>query len=533
MTEPRANLLAPSLEAACSLWADRPAITFRDRTISYAELWAQIDALGRAYQRLGVQRGDRIVCQLRNCPEHIVAIGAAWQAAAIHAGTDNDLTGRELAWLVDNTRASVLVYQPPFRAEDPRAAVRDVQLTRPETLVVLHEAERDEGGQIALPALLEMGAGLSPLSPEERRTLGPDDTALLLLTSGTTGKPKAVMETLPACWAKMQFFTDAFRPGPDDVMLLFLPIAHVFGLRLALLTLLSGGRLVLMDRFSPEAALGVVAAEGVTVLPGMPTHFRLLLGALDPDRHDVRSLRWAVSAASALPRELVEEIYGRLAGDLLYVYGCSENFTTLTTDREEILRGSVGKTVFRAPEGEPPDGTVRIVDPNDHTTPLPPREVGEIAFGARRPVHYWRAPDTATDGWYYTGDLGRLEEDGSLYVIGRLKELVNRGGLKVAPSEVEVVLADHPDIVDAAIVGRPDPVLGESICACIVPGDDGAPALVELRLYLGRYLARHKLPDELCVVERIPRTKIGKVDRPALLASVMTQGGPCERLRPR
>jgi acyl-CoA synthetase (AMP-forming)/AMP-acid ligase II len=340
------------------------------------------------------------------------------------------------------------------------------------------------------------------------------------------------METLPACWAKMQFFADDFRPGPDDVELLYLPVAHVFGLRLAMIALLSGSRLVLAERFSPQGALRLVDEERVTVLPGMPAHFTLLLDALDPEKHRVDSLRWAISAASTLPRALVDRIYEQLEVKLLYVYGCSENFTVSTTEPDDIRRGSVGARVFRGPDGTPPDGRVAVLEPGE-VTPLPAGTVGEIAFGAARPVRYWRDPDAAVDGWYRTGDLGRVDPDGRVYVLGRLKELVNRGGLHVSPSEVETAVRQHPGVSDSAVVATPDPVLGEAICACVVPAGDGPPPpdLAALREFLSPVLARHKLPDELCVVHVIPRTKIGKVDRPTLRATVLAGGLPHERWR--
>jgi len=496
--------------------------------MTYAELWDRVEALARSYRRLGVRPGDRVLCQLRNCPEHVIALNAAWACGAIHAGTDNDLTGPELSWLVDRIDASVLVFQPRPASPDPLAPVHAVHDARPGATVVLHEAPPSGGGEASLAELLGAEPGAPPMEPAYP---SPEETGLLLLTSGTTGRPKAVMETLRGCWAKMQFFADAFLPGPDDVHLLFLPMGHVFGLRLSMLALLSGGRLVLLDQFSPSEAARLVSEEQVTVLPGMPTHFALLLDALDPAHHDVSRLRWTVSAAASLTRGLVQRIYDTLDAEMLYVYGCSENFTTLTTDREEILGGSVGRVVFAAPAGEPPTGTLRVVRPDDHT-PLPPGEVGEIAFGARRPVHYWRAPDTAVDGWYYTGDLGRIDPDGRVYVLGRIKELVNRGGLKVSPTEIEMAAARHPAVADAAVVGTPDPVLGEAICLCAVPSGDGRPGLAELRSFLGESLARHKLPDELALVEAIPRTNIGKVDRPTLAAAVAAAGGPTERLRP-
>jgi acyl-CoA synthetase (AMP-forming)/AMP-acid ligase II len=525
--------LAGSLREACERWPDRPAMTFRGTTtVTYGELWGRVETLAAYYRSIGVRPGDRIVCQFRNCPEYVVVVAAAWECGAIHVGTDNDLTGPELAWIVERTEASVLLFQPWSDAGDGLDSLGDVRRASPQTTVILHEVCPEHEGHACLWELLEQ-APPADQPPPGAPPVGPDDLAVLHLTSGTTGHPKAVRETLAGFWSKMQFFADAFHPGPDDVMLLYLPMGHVFGVRLGLMTLLTGGRLVLMERFSPSLALQVIAKEGVTVLPGMPTHLNLILGTLDAGDHDVSSLRWIVSAAATLPRGLTERIYADLGGEILFVYGCSENFTTLTVDRDQILAGSVGSTVFSGPEGTPPDGTIQAVDPLDHTA-LPAGEVGELAFGARQPVRYWKAPDAATDGWYYTGDLGRVDPDGQVFVLGRLKELVNRGGLKVSPTEVEAMAVRHPGVADAAVVGTPDPILGEAVCLCIVPAaGEVAPGIDELRDFLGQSLARHKLPDELAVVDEIPRTVIGKVDRPVLVASVVADGRLRERVRRR
>jgi len=524
------STLEPSLRQACERWPDRVAITFRGTTtITYRDLWRRVEALAAYYRSIGIRPGDRIVCQFRNCPEYVVVVAAAWECGAIHVGTDNDLTGSELAWIVDRTEAAALLFQPWSDAGDGLNALGDVRRARLQTAVVLHEVCPEHEGHACLQEVLD---AQPPQAQPSGPALGADDPAVLHLTSGTTGHPKAVQETLPAFWAKMQFFADAFDPGTDDVMLLYLPMGHVFGVRLGLMTLLTGGRLVLMERFSPGVALRVIAAEGVTVLPGMPTHLNLILSALDGSDHDVGSLRWVVSAAATLPRGLTERIYEDLGAEILFVYGCSENFTTCTVSRDEILAGSVGSTVFSGPEGSPPDGTIRAVDPLDHS-PLPPGEVGELAFGARHPVRYWKAPDAATDGWYYTGDLGRVDPDGQVYVLGRLKELVNRGGLKVSPTEVEAVAVRHDGVADAAVVGTPDPVLGESVCLCIVPAGAPPPTLAELRDFLGQSLARHKLPDEMALVDEIPRTVIGKVDRPALVALVVADERPRQSVRRR
>ena len=524
-------VLAPSLDAACRRWPERTALSFSGRSMTYAELGDKVRRLAGAYRRLGIKAGDRIVCQLPDCPEHVVAIGAAWACGAIHVGADNDLTGEELSWLLGYTDAAALLYQPRQDRDDPLCDLRAVTEACPKTRMIFHNWEPGSTDipHEVLSELLDSGHDALPSGVPQ---LGPDDTAVLFLTSGTTGKPKGVMETLPVYWSKMQFFTDAFRPGPDDVHLIYLPISHVFGMRLALLGLLRGGRVVLMDRFSPRRALGLIADERVTVLPGMPTHLTLITNELDKGGHDVTSLRWVISAAANLPPVLVEQVYGKLGADLLYVYGCSEGFTTQTTDREEIASGSVGNWVFKGPEGTAADGSVVVLDPDDGT-PVAPGEIGEIAFGSRVPVQYWRRPPVATGGWYHTGDLGRIDAEGRVYVLGRLKQVVNRGGLKVSPGEVELSLVRHPKVADAAVIATPDPVLGEATCACIVPSDGEPPDLAELRSFLGTSLARHKLPDELCLVESIPRTQIGKVNRPALDTLVVDGERPRQRLRPR
>lgn len=522
MTRP---VLAASILAACERWGPRPALTHRGHTLTYRELGQRTAALAGAYQSLGIRPGDRVVCQMPTCPEHLIAAAATWACGAVHVGADKDLTGPELVRLVDRTGARAVVYQPPPDLAEPQTTLRMVRDTRPAPVVIVH-GHRPDGDAHPLADLMADPPSDPPPSPERGQ-----DTALLLATSGTTGRPKLVRETLPALSAKMAFFAEAMSCGPADVHLACLPLAHVFGLKLSLMALTTGGRVVLQDRFSATDALRLVGEEQVTVLPGTPTHLTLVVDAFDPDRHRSDSLRWAVTAAAPLPTGLVDALSERLGVRLLYVYGCSEGFLTRTTDTGEIRRGSVGQTVFRGGEQAPPDGSVRILHP-DTDEPVPPGEIGEIAFGTKTPVRYWDQPPEATDGWYRTGDLGRLDEQGRLFVCGRLTEVVNRGGLKVAPREIEAALNRHPQVADCAIIPTPDAVLGEAICACVVPAGRQVPTLTAVRGFLRRELARHKLPDELCALEAVPRSPIGKVNRPALTASVVDDDLPREKLRP-
>lgn len=504
-------------------------MTHRARTLSYGELWEQILALSGAYRALGIRPGERVVCQLPTSPEHIVAAGAAWACGAIHVGAHKELTGPELAALVGRTQAAGIVFQPPPGAADALAPLRAVRAAHPDTAAIVH-GHPPQDGEHALSELLRVAPAPAPAPVRG----GPEDVDLLLLTSGTTGESKAVMETLPALWAKTRFFADVVGPEPDDVHLMYLPICHAFGLKLTLMALASGGRLVLADQFSAVDALRLVGEERVTILPATPTHLALLLRDLDPGLHRVESLRWAVCAAAPLAPDVIEGVYDRLNAELLYVYGCSEGFLTQTADRDEIRSGSVGTQIFRSPDAAiPPDGSVAILD-HDRDLPLAAGEVGEIAFGSSRAVRYWGEPLPAGDaGWYRTGDLGRLDERGRLIVSGRLKQVVNRGGLKVACGEVEAALARHPRVADCAVIPVPDAVLGEAICACVVVRGTRPPTLGDVRAELAERLARPKLPDELCVVDSLPRTTIGKLDRAALATLVVEGNLPRTRYRPR
>ena len=522
---PGVAAIAPTLEAACMRRPGDPAITFAGSTTSYGGLWDQVVALASAYRRLGIGAGDRVICALRSCPEHLVALGAAWAAGVIHVGAHQDLTGPELASLVQRTGASAVIAQARADAADTEALLGQLREASPAVITIVHGT--DHGTAVELAPLLRGSAPVGARSEEPQRT------AALFLTSGTTGQPKLVVESMPALMAKVQFFADEVQPASHDVQLMYLPLCHAFGLKLALMTLLSGGRLVMLDRFTPREALALVTDEGVTLLPGTPTHLALLLAALDPARHRVGSLRWVITAAASLPRPVAEQVYDRFAVKIFSVYGCSEGFLTATADHHHVLCGSVGQRVFRGPPGTAPSGSVTVLDPDTHV-PLRPGEMGEIAFSAATPVRYWNEPDAATDGWYHTGDVGRLDRHGWLYVLGRRKELVNRGGEKVAPGEVESALVGHPSVADAAVVGTPDPVLGEAICACVTPAASSPPpTLEELRGFLAARLARHKLPDELCVLEQLPRSPTGKLDRPALFNLVSGSDLPRQRHRPR
>lgn len=518
------DTLAGAIEATCTRFADRPALVSSDRSITYGELWHASGCLAAAWRRLGVGPGDRVVCQLPNCPEHLMTALATWRCGAIHVGTDMDLAPPELAWRVERTDAALVV-----ASTKPRRA--DAGLGGPDALTRLRAA--DPGVPVVVAGPDPGGDGCTAISdlleqpnPGEGREPGPapEDRALIFFTSGTTGAPKGVVRHHGELLRGWSASGRRLEVRPEDVHLAQLPMAHGFGFGMAVVALLTGGKLVLQERFSAEQTLQLISKERVTVLHGTPVHFTLLTEALEPARHEVSSLRIGRASAARFSRGVLERVFERLGMDLELLYGCSEGLGWATRDRQDMLAGSVGR---------PPPDVVRVV--NHHRQSLLAGELGEIACRKFRPVDYWGEPEAGADDpdWYFTGDLGRVDADGRLFVLARIKQQVNRGGLRVSPGEVEEALSRHPGLDDVAVIGIASPVMGEILCACVVPLE-ASPTLPELRAFLRPHLADHKLPERLTVLPAIPRTSRGKVDHQALLTQVLQLGcheGSAERRR--
>jgi acyl-coenzyme A synthetase/AMP-(fatty) acid ligase len=373
---------------------------------------------------------------------------------------------------------------------------------RPDTVVILagDDVPATAGVHSREDLINDGDVKLTPTRP------GPRDVAAIFFTSGTTGRPKGplgIHGPLAEVWHGLGA---ALGCGPNDVHLAQLPLAFGFGMQMAAIALFTGGCLRLMPRFSVSETLEVIERDGVTILNGTPAHFNLLLKHPASKTHDCSTLRTGVGSAASFPPALLRRVLDELKMQLLLLYGSSELLYVCTSDRDDLLRGAVGR---------PTPGQLMVVAP-DHT-PCPIGELGEIAFRVRWPVRYWKEPDAGRNqgDWYYTGDVGSLDDDGRLYVLGRVKHQINRGGHKIDPGEVEALVHSYPGIIDHAVIGIPDPILGQTVCLCVVARGD-PPGLDELRAHLARSLASYKLPETLCPVPAIPRNHNGKVDHDAL-----------------
>jgi acyl-CoA synthetase (AMP-forming)/AMP-acid ligase II len=400
-----------------------------------------------------------------------------------------------------------VVYEPPDGADDPYAPLRLLRRHDARPLVLTAGDRPPPDGAPALAALADSAA------PGPAPAPAPDDPAMIFISSGTTGRPKASVAYHGNLCRRWQRLGGWLGFGPDDVHLAHLPLSHGFGLMMALAGLLAGGRLVLVRDAASGDIPRLIGAERATTFHGAPTHFKLLLDRLDPERHDVRSLRVSVGTAAPFAPPLVAAIRDRLHVKFMLMYGSSEGVGVATTDPDDFLLGSVGR---------PAAGSVAILGADGR--PVPSGTIGEIAFARSvYPVRYWDDVEPDADGraeWYHSGDFGRIDEAGRLYVFGRLKHQIDRGGLKVDPVEVEAALQRLPDVADAAVLGRPNPVLGETVCACVVPARGATVTRDGLRAALAHTLTAYKLPEELYLLEQIPRTPIGKVDLTRLRAMI-------------
>ena len=460
------------------LWVERPAevaVVHEGREITFAAMQTRSESLAKHYRRLGVGPGDRVLTQLPNRPEALTAIAATWLCGAIHVGIDATATRAEVTGAVERLTPRVVV---------------GADLGRPELLdgLPVHAVE------VGAPRVCAESATTDPV-------------AVIFLSSGTTGAAKFAVgfhRNLATRWTGLaQWLTF----GAGDVHLAQLPLSHGFGLMMSMAALLSGGRLVLLDHFSPVTALRAVERERVTVLNGTPSHYRLLLREMTVGTYDLRGLRVGVGSGAAISPALAAGILDRFGIRFVSMYGSSEGVGVATSNRHDIMLGSVGR---------PRPGSVRIVNHDRRT--LPNGEVGEIAFGrAEYPVQYWQ-PGGAGPGaiaatrarWYYSGDLGHLDAEGRLYVHGRVDRQINCGGVLVDPCEVEDVLLSCPQVSDAVVFARPDEIHGQRVCAAVVLTEVGCTDQVLDRTRT--LLSPAKTPRELYELPAIPCTARGKTD---------------------
>ncbi len=476
------------------------SLHFEGRDYTNRELDRAGGRLARALLRLGIAPGDRVVVMLPNCPEVLQSYAAILRAGGVIVPVIFLLGEREVAHILAHSGARVVITSPDmlWKVEGQLGRLPSLE----HVLVV------DGGGEGPVQSFAEVvGRETEEAAPAPRDD---GDLAVILYTSGTTGAPKAVALTHANLESNARSAASLSELSREEWAVAVLPLSHSYGLTVMNAGNILGSRAVLLRWFNPEAVLDAIQRFRAASMAGVPTMYLYLLHYPEADRFDTRSMRAWGSGAAPLPVEIVAPFEQKFGGKLMEGYGLSEASPVVSAHRLSGVRklGSVGQPI--------PGVTVSIRDDEDRA--LAAGAVGEICVrGPNVMAGYYKNPeDTARalrGGWLRTGDMGRLDEDGFLFIVERKKDLIIRGGLNIYPREVEEALYAHPKVAEAAVVGMADPLMGEDVRAWVVlkPGETATDA--EIAAFCEERLARFKCPKQIRFTDSLPKSPIGKVLR--------------------
>ncbi|MGW6970116.1 long-chain-fatty-acid--CoA ligase [Streptomyces sp. NPDC054952] len=466
---------------------------------STALTYAQLDDLtartAALLQDRGVRPGDRVAVITPNVPHFPIAYYGILRAGAVVVPMNPLLKASEIGFILRDAGARMVLTSPMSAVETAEAA-EAAALNEIDCLVL------DPDG---FDALLDRTKPVGAVFDAQDT-----DLAVILYTSGTTGTPKGAELTHRNLLTNTATAVETlFHVGPGDVLFGGLPLFHAFGQTCGLNTAVAAGAtLSLLTRFHPAAALETIQRDAVTVLLGVPTMYAALVHVELPDGFDAPRLRLAVSGGASLPIEVLHGFEQRFGVDVLEGYGLSETSPVAAFNMPDRPRkpGSVGLPV-RGVE-------LRLV--NEDGTTTGPGEVGEIVIrGENVMAGYHRRPrataETIRDGWFHTGDLARVDEDGYYFIVDRAKDMIIRGGYNVYPREVEEILYQHPAVAEAAVVGIPDPRLGEEIAAVVVLKHEGQATAEEIRDHVKAQMAAYKYPRIVELTDELPKGPTGKI----------------------
>jgi long-chain acyl-CoA synthetase len=486
--------LSSTLERAAADHPDNPAIRLDGLVLSYAQLRDAAGRFASLLASLGVQPGDRIALMLPNIPAFPVAFYGALAAGAVVVPMNPLLKSREVAYYLGDSAARVVFAWSAAAGEAAKGAA-------------------DAGAQVVTVEDADLSAVLAGQQPLQGwADAADDDDAVILYTSGTTGQPKGAELTHANLARNARLTAETLLYGSrDDVVMGCLPLFHVFGLTCGLnATVWGGGTLTLLPRFDPGKALGIIERDRVTIFEGVPTMYGAMLHHPAEPPPDTSSLRLCISGGAALPVEVLRNFEQKFGCVILEGYGLSETSPVASFNHPDKVRkpGSIGTPV----EGV----QMRVVA--DDGADVPPGEPGEIAIRGHNVMKgYWgKAEATAQaipDGWFRTGDIGRVDDDGYYYIVDRKKEMIIRGGFNVYPREIEEVLHEHPAVAEAAVVGLPHAELGEDVGAAVALKPGATASEDELRQFVKDRVAAYKYPRHVWLVDELPKGPTGKILR--------------------
>jgi long-chain acyl-CoA synthetase len=495
--------LARLAEDALDKYGEYTALAFEGRQYTNVDQHRAAARLAHALRRLGVAPGDRVMVMLPNCPEVMESYGAILRCGGVIVPVIFLLGDKEVAHILADSEAKVVITSTDmlWKVEGQIGVLPSLH----------HVLLVDGGGDSRTRSLAEESAGeRDTFSAVERRG---DDLAVILYTSGTTGVAKGVALSHRNLESNARAAASLHELRREDWAVGVLPLSHSYGLTVMNAGHILGTRAALLRWFHPEAVLQTIQDFKAVSMSAVPTMLVYLLNYPEAERFDTSSMRVWGSGAAPLPVEVVEPFERKFGGKILEGYGLTEASPVVSAHRLSGPRklGSVGRPI--------PGVEVSIQDDGDH--PLPVGEIGEVCVkGPNVMVGYYRDPGQTTRAvrgvWLHTGDMGRLDEDGFLFIVERKKDLIIRGGFNIYPREVEEVLYAHPKVAEAAVVGMKDPLMGEDVLAFVVLKDGQRASAEEIGAFCESRLARFKCPKQIRFVDALPKSPIGKILRKEL-----------------
>lgn len=510
-------------------YKDLSAVHFMGHELTYVTLKKEVDGLACALSALGVKKGDRVAIHLPNSTQFPIAFYATLALGAIVVPCNPLYVAREMEYQLNNSGAETIITLSRFynmiKTIQPKTGLKNIIVTNikdyfPRILKTLYTVAREkkEGDRVSLAKedylftdLIKNNKGKK--LPEVK--ILPEDRAVFLYTGGTTGVSKgAVLQhrNLAANSFQVKSWCTDFQDG-KEIILGVLPFFHSYGLSTILnLGLLNGAKLVLLPRFVLEDVLKTIDRQKPTLFPGVPTIYVAINNAADLKKYDINSIRICISGAAPLPVEVQQQFEKNTGGRLVEGYGLSE--TSPVTHANPVYgnrkTGSIGLPM--------PDTEFKIVDVETGEKELPVGEVGELCLrGPQVMEGYLNMPEenshSLRNGWFYTGDIARADEDGYTYIVDRKKDMVIAGGFNIYPRDIEEVLYTHPKVMEAAVAGINDPYRGETLKAYIVLKEGETMTEEEVTEHCKANLAAYKVPKLVEFRAELPKTMIGKVLR--------------------
>ncbi|MDQ0214777.1 long-chain acyl-CoA synthetase [Oikeobacillus pervagus] len=500
---------------------DKTAFYFLDRPTTYGELNAAVNQFATGMEKLGLQKGDHIALVLGNSPHFIIALYGAMRAGITVIPINPIYTPDEISFIANNGDVKAIV---TLDLLVPLVEKLSSHLPNVHHYIICET--NDERVQNVDPTQFSIYSKMKSFSQilasgsiqYEAPEIQEDETAIILYTSGTTGKPKGAMLTHKNLYSNAKDIGNYLKMSSEDTVITALPMFHVFCLSVCLnAPLISGARMLIVPKFSPREVFRLAKTYQATIFAGVPTMYNFLYQYEGSVPEDLLSLRLCISGGSSMPVALLKNFEEKFKVIVSEGYGLSEAspvtcFNPLDRPRKP---GSIGTSILNVKN--------KVV--NELGEELPANTVGELVVqGPNVMKGYYKLPEetaaTIKDGWLYTGDLARMDEEGYFYIVDRKKDIIIVGGYNVYPREVEEVLYAHPDIVETAVFGVPNPEYGEVVQCYVVSKN---PQLDEEQLlrYCQEHLAEYKIPKEITFVKELPKNTTGKILRRALKEQIL------------